>query len=95
VFLGKALNGIASIPLSGGYTGSNRWQLDSKTEKVISLSPGRGNLVNKRANCKLHPTHLYHQTTSFCIRSGYIMILQANSKMYSVQKNIAITYVLL
>jgi len=25
------------------------WQLDSKTEKVTSLSPGRGNLTNKRA----------------------------------------------
>jgi len=29
----KALNGIAS-------TGSNWWQLDSKTEKITSLSPG-------------------------------------------------------
>jgi len=27
--------------------GSNRWQLDSKTEKVPSLSPGRGTLTNK------------------------------------------------
>jgi len=45
VSLGKALNGIAL----NGQTGSNRWQLDSKNEKVTSLSPGRGNLVNKRA----------------------------------------------
>jgi len=41
VFLGKALNGLLS-----GYTGSNRWQLDSKTEKVTSLSSGRGTLIN-------------------------------------------------
>jgi len=34
------------LPLSG-YTGSNRWQLDSKTEKVTSLFPGRSNLTNK------------------------------------------------
>jgi len=32
----------------GILTGSNRrWQLDSKTEKVLSLSPGRGILINK------------------------------------------------
>jgi len=35
------------LPLSG-YRGSNRWQLDSKTEKVPSLSPDRGTLTNKR-----------------------------------------------
>jgi len=29
-------------------TGSNRWQLDSKIEKVHSLSSGRGTLTNKR-----------------------------------------------
>jgi len=34
-------------------TGSNRWQPDSKTEKVTSLSSGRGYLVNKQANCNL------------------------------------------
>jgi len=28
-------------------TSSNKWQLDSKTEKVTSLSPGRGTLTNK------------------------------------------------
>jgi len=33
--------------LSGYKTGSNRWQLDFKTEKVTSLSPGRGTLTNK------------------------------------------------
>jgi len=33
------------LPLSG-WTSSNRWQLDSKTEKVTSLSPGRGTLTN-------------------------------------------------
>jgi len=43
VFLGKALNGI----LLSGYTGS-RWQLDSKTEKVTSLSLGRGTLTNTK-----------------------------------------------
>jgi len=32
-----------SQPLSG-LTGSNRWKPDSKTEKVTSLSPGRGTL---------------------------------------------------
>jgi len=30
-----------------GYSGSNRWQLDSKTAKVASLSPDRGTLTNK------------------------------------------------
>jgi len=36
---------LTELPLSlSGYTGSNRWQLDSKTEKVISLSPGRDTL---------------------------------------------------
>jgi len=44
VSLGKALNEIASMI---GYTGSNRRQLDSKTEKVTSLSTGRGTLTNK------------------------------------------------
>jgi len=39
-FMGKAIKGIAST--LGGWTGGNRWQLDSKTEKVTSLSPGRG-----------------------------------------------------
>jgi len=34
------------LPLNG-KTGSNRWQLDSKTEKVPSLSPGRDILTNK------------------------------------------------
>jgi len=29
-------------------TGSNRWQLDSRIEKIPSLSPGRGTLANKR-----------------------------------------------
>jgi len=37
----------------GGLTGSNRWQLDSKTATVASLFPGRGNLANKWVNCKL------------------------------------------
>jgi len=45
----RHLNGIASIFY--GETGSNRWQLDSMidsmTEKVPSLSPGRGTLTNK------------------------------------------------
>jgi len=34
------------LPLSG-KTDSNRWQLDSMTEKVSSLSLGRGTLTNK------------------------------------------------
>jgi len=33
------------VPKSG-YTSSNRWQLDSKTEKVLSLPPGRDTLTN-------------------------------------------------
>jgi len=41
VSLGKALNGIAST-----FEWLD-WQLDSKTEKVTSLSPGRGTLTNK------------------------------------------------
>jgi len=28
-----------------GKTGKNRWQLNSKTEKVTSLSPGRDSLT--------------------------------------------------
>jgi len=37
-----------TLPLSG-LTGNNRWQLDLKTEKVTSLSPGQSNLENKQA----------------------------------------------
>jgi len=44
VSLGKAFNGML-LPLSG-KTSSNRWQLDLKTEKIPSLSPGRGTLAN-------------------------------------------------
>jgi len=41
-----ALNGIVStFEWLDWY---NWWQLDSKTEKATSLSPGRGNLANKR-----------------------------------------------
>jgi len=47
VSLGKALNEIAST--YEWISGRNRLQFDSKTEKVsISLSPGRGTLMNKR-----------------------------------------------
>jgi len=32
---------LTGMPLRlSGYTGSNMWQLDSMTEKVLSLSPG-------------------------------------------------------
>jgi len=41
----KALNGIAST--FEWFTGSNWWQLVSKTKKVTSLSLGRGTLTNK------------------------------------------------
>jgi len=34
------------LPLSDS-TGSNRWQLNSKIEKITSLSLGRGALTNK------------------------------------------------
>jgi len=45
VSLGKALTGFP-LPLSG-LTDSNRWQLDSKIEKVLLLSPSGGTLTNK------------------------------------------------
>jgi len=45
VSLGKTLKGIAST--YEWLTGSNTWQLDSKIEKVTSLTPGRGILTNK------------------------------------------------
>jgi len=48
VSLGKALNEIAS-----GKTDNNRWQLDSTTAKITSLSPGRNDLANNEHNCKL------------------------------------------
>jgi len=38
-------------------TGSNRWQLDSKTEKVSSLSSDRGTLTSKCEYLNL-PTYL-------------------------------------
>jgi len=38
-------NGIAST--FEWLAGSNKWQLDSKIEKVTSLSLGRGTLTNK------------------------------------------------
>jgi len=47
---------IASTVLFSGYTGSNSWQLDSKTAKVPSLFCDRGNLANKPA--KLQGKHL-------------------------------------
>jgi len=40
-----------------GYTGSNKWQLDSKTEKVPSLSPGQG-----PATCYYQSNHLKVET---------------------------------
>jgi len=46
VSLGKAINGIVSTFEWLDRKG-RRWQLDSKTEKVTSLSPGRGTLTNK------------------------------------------------
>jgi len=43
MFLGKALNGIAStFEWLNWYR--NRWQLDSKTKKVLSPSPDRCSL---------------------------------------------------
>jgi len=45
----KALNEIAS---TFGKTGSNRWQLDSKTAKVTSLSPGPGTWQINEQNCQ-------------------------------------------
>jgi len=38
---------VFEIDLCGNTAGSNRWQLDMKTKKVPSLSPGRGTLINK------------------------------------------------
>jgi len=39
---------LAGLPLPlSGKTGSNRWQFDSNTKKVTSLSPDRGTLTNK------------------------------------------------
>jgi len=39
---------VVRLVVTGGW-----WQLDSKTAKVTSLSPGRGNLANKRAKLQL------------------------------------------
>jgi len=59
VFLGKALNGIAStFWVVTGSTGSNRWQLDSKTKNVPLQSSAQGNLLNKWARNKCLLTHL-------------------------------------
>jgi len=41
----RHLTGL-TLPMSG-WIGSNRWQLDSKTAKVTSLSLGRSTLTNK------------------------------------------------
>jgi len=41
--MGKILDGIASIFKWLDW----KWQLDSMTEKIPSLSPGRGTLKNK------------------------------------------------
>jgi len=47
-FSSRRLEHFTKLPLRlSGYTGSNRWQLDSKTKKVTSLSPGQGTLTNK------------------------------------------------
>jgi len=47
VFQGGASAPLAIPPLAAPLTGSSRWQLDSKSEKVTSLSPDRGTLTNK------------------------------------------------
>jgi len=44
--LGKALNGTVSTFGDSRQAVTGAWQLDSKTEKVPSLSPGRGTLAN-------------------------------------------------
>jgi len=38
---------LTGLPLLlSGSTSSNRWQLDSKTKKALSLSPGQDTLTN-------------------------------------------------
>jgi len=40
--------GESHAPLSPAADAhGNRWQIDSKTTKVLSLSPGQSNLINK------------------------------------------------
>jgi len=76
VSLSKALNGIVStfewLDISHLVScqvklpsGSNRWQLDSKTEKVTSLSLGYGTLANKWASAKLQFLSSYQVPTFF------------------------------
>jgi len=60
--LTRHLTGLP-LPLSG-YTGSNRWQLDSKTEKVPSLTPDRGILTYEFLNL---PTQNLSDQTKFWI----------------------------
>jgi len=44
---------VVRRPLSA-QTGSNKWYIDSKTEKIPSLSPGRGTLqINEKAPSSL------------------------------------------
>jgi len=50
---------LTGLPLPlNGYTGSNRWKLDSKPVKVTSLSPGRGHLKNMPIRAKLQTQYL-------------------------------------
>jgi len=66
-----------SLPLSG-YTGNNRWQLNSKTEKVPSLSPGRGTLTNKWL------LKIYLSSPGKPLHS-YPYLLMDSSKFYGIQ----------
>jgi len=54
MFQGKASKCYRdAAPAMIGTTG-NRWQLDSKTLKINSMSRDQGYLTNKCENCKLY-----------------------------------------
>jgi len=79
--LGKALDRIASI--LSGWTGNNRWQLDSKTEKDSLLSFGRGILINQRSTTKYVFSYLQIINNSEAI-NGNILIRTTCNLMHFI-----------
>jgi len=58
-----------------GQTDSNKWQLDSKTAKVPSLSSGPGTLTNKRAKLQTSNWIFYKKLQPKCRWNATVKVL--------------------
>jgi len=95
--------------LLSGWTGSNRWQLDWKTEKVPSLSPGRGALTNKVRVPKtekpvLQKSRFFFEHVSFIkglfatpavLKQGFNRIILENTNIFRGRRKIDVAELLL